>query len=231
MTNKENRIIIALDYDDGDKAWTLVEQLGEEANYYKVGLQLLAAAGPQFVRKLVTANKRVFLDLKTFEIPNSVAGAVDSAGALGASMVTVHASGGSKALNAAAKASEPYPDLIVLGLTVVTSMDDADLVEVGIHGTVEEQVLRLARLVVDAGCKGLVASTLETKKLRRELPKETVIVTPGIQLDLGESNDQKRLASPRAAVEAGSDYLVIGRAITKALDPRMAFAEATKAAS
>ncbi len=226
MSTSKNRIIVALDYDDGDKAWNLVEQLGDEACCFKVGLQLLTAAGPQFVRKLVDANKRVFLDLKTFEIPNSVAGAVDSAGALGASMVTVHASGGSKALNAAVKAAEPYPDLIVLGLTVVTSMNESDLAEVGVRGSVKEQVLRLAKLTVDAGCQGVVASTLETQVLRRELPKETLIVTPGIQLDGGKSNDQERVATPKAAIQAGASYLVIGRAITKALDPKAAFLDA-----
>lgn len=226
MSTSKNRIIVALDYDDGDKAWNLVEQLGDEACCFKVGLQLLTAAGPQFVRKLVDANKRVFLDLKTFEIPNSVAGAVDSAGALGASMVTVHASGGSKALNAAVKAAEPYPDLIVLGLTVVTSMNESDLAEVGVRGSVKEQVLRLAKLTVDAGCQGVVASTLETQVLRRELPKETLIVTPGIQLDRGKSNDQERVATPKAAIQAGASYLVIGRAITKALDPKAAFLDA-----
>lgn len=229
--SSENRIIVALDYDDSAKAWELVEQLGDRSDFYKVGLQLLTAAGPELVRKLVDANKRVFLDLKTFEIPNSVAGAVDSAGKLGASMVTVHASGGSKALNAAVRAAEPYPNLIVLGLTVVTSMTDADLSEVGIHSTVEEQVLRLAKIAVDAGCKGLVASTLETEVLRCELPRETVIVTPGIQLDSENPNDQARVASPRSAIEAGASYLVIGRAITKAPDPRKAFTEATKEAS
>jgi len=222
-----NRIIVALDYDDADKAWELVEQLDEGADYYKVGLQLLTAAGPEFVRKLVDAKKRVFLDLKIFEIPNSVAGAVDSAGALGASMVTVHASGGSKALDAAVRAAQPYHDLTVLGLTVVTSMTDADLSQVGIPSTVEEQVLRLATLAVDAGCKGLVASTLETQMLRREVPKDTVIVTPGIQLDFAEPNDQQRVASPRSAIESGATFLVIGRSITKASDPLAAFSKAS----
>lgn len=228
MTNKDSRVIVALDFDDGGKAWSLVEQLGEEADYYKVGLQLLTVAGPQFVRKLVDAKKRVFMDLKSFEIPNSVAGAVDSAGALGATMVTVHASGGSKALNAAVRAAESYPDLIVLGLTVVSSMNDVDLKEVGIRATVEEQVLRLAKLAVDAGCQGLVASSKETEMLRREVSVDTVIVTPGIQLDMRRSNEQGRVATPRAAIEAGASYLVIGRAITRALDPKLAFTEATK---
>lgn len=225
--NPTNKIIVALDFDDGDKAWQLVERLGDESDYYKVGLQLLTTAGPEFVRKLVDAKKRVFLDLKTFEIPNSVAGAVDSAGALGASMVTVHASGGRKALDAAVRAAQPYPDLTVLGLTVVTSMTDADLNEVGISATVEEQVLRLATLAVSAGCKGLVASPRETQMLRRELSEEVVIVTPGVHIDPNESNDQQRVGSPRNAIETGASYLVIGRSITKAADPLAAFKQAS----
>ena len=224
---KANQIIVALDYDDSEKAWTLVEQLGDRADFYKVGLQLLTSAGPSFVRKLVDAGKRVFLDLKTFEIPNSVAGAVDSAGALGASMVTVHASGGSKALQAAVKAARAYPELTVLGLTVVTSMTESDLQEVGITSSINEQVLRLAKLAVNAGCGGLVASTHETRMLRQEVPANTVIVTPGIQIESTDSNDQQRVASPRRAIESGASYLVIGRSITKAIDPLAAFSRAT----
>lgn len=222
-----NRVIVALDYTDAGKAWDLVEQLGDQADYYKVGLQLLTAAGPKFVQQLVDAGKRVFLDLKTFEIPNSVAGAVDSAGALGASMVTVHASGGSRALKAAAKAAEPYPGLLVLGLTVVTSMTDADLEQVGVRSTVEEQVRRLAKLAVDAGCGGLVASTLETRMLRREVPEHTTIVTPGIKLRQSQNSDQQRTSSPRSAIEAGATFVVIGRSITQAGDPSAAFSEAS----
>lgn len=228
---RDNRIIVALDYPDGRKAWALVEVLGEQSDYYKVGLQLLAAAGPQFVRQLVDAGKRVFLDLKTLEIPNSVAGAVDSAGALGASMVTVHASGGRKALEAAVRAAEPYPGLMVLGLTVVTSMTETDLKEVGIQSTVEEQVRRLAQLSVNAGCGGLVASTLETRMLRREVPEDTVIVTPGIQLRPAGSSDQQRTSSPRGAMDAGASFVVIGRSITQADDPSAAFSEASSETS
>ena len=224
---KNNRIIVALDYDDGNKAWALVEQMGERADFYKVGLQLLTAAGPSFVQKLVRAGKRVFLDLKTFEIPNSVAGAVDSAGALGAQMVTVHASGGRKALDAAVKAAEPYPELMVLGLTVVTSMTESDLRDVGVTSSMNEQVLRLATLAVNAGCKGLVASTLETRMLRNEIPSDTVIITPGIQIEPADSHDQQRVATPRTAIESGASYLVIGRSITKATDPIAAFVKAS----
>ena len=220
-----NRIIVALDYDNGDNAWAMVERLGESADYYKVGLQLLTAAGPQFVRRLVDAGKSVFLDLKAFEIPNSVAGAVASAGSLGASMATVHAASGSKALDAAVKAAQPFPELAVLGLTVVTSMTDSDLAEVGVTATVDQQVLRLAKLALNAGCNGLVASTLETRILRQEVPDDTIIVTPGIQLDGREANDQARVASPQSAIEAGATFLVIGRSITQAQDPFAVFSE------
>lgn len=224
---KENKIIIALDYDNSHDALSLVDQLGSACDFYKVGLQLLTASGPEVVRQLVDSEKRVFLDLKAFEIPNSVAGAVDSAGALGASLVTVHATAGRRALEAAAKAAERYPNLSVLAVTVVTSMMAADLSEVGVHSTVKEQVDLLAKLAVESGCDGLVASAHEVGELRSKLPERTLLVTPGIQLEETESNDQARVASPRRAIQSGANLLVIGRAITRANDPQAAFARAT----
>lgn len=154
----EDRIIVALDFDSADPARRLVQRLGERASFYKVGLQLLTAEGPAVVGGLVNAGKQVFLDLKLHEIPNSVAGAVAACGAMGVTFVTVHAFAGSAVLLAAVEAARPFPQLRVLALTVITSLRDEDLAEIGIGATVKQQVLRLAQLAARAGCHGVVAS-------------------------------------------------------------------------
>jgi len=219
-----SRVIVALDFDNAEQADKLVAQLGPSAEFYKVGLQLLTAEGPAVVRKLIAAGKQVFLDLKLFEIPNSVEGAITAAGQLGASMVTVHASGGSAVLRAAVQAARPFPQLKVVGLTVITSMRDQDLHEVGLSTTVAEQVIRLARLSVEAGCHGVVASQHEVQLLRKVLPQSILIVTPGTQLPSDAKNDQARTSCPAEAIRAGSTHLVIGRSIAQAADPAAAFA-------
>lgn len=222
--NPDCRVIVALDVESSARAAKLVEQLGAATSFYKVGLQLLTADGPAIVRELVAAGKQVFLDLKLFEIPNSVAGAVAAAGQLGVSMVTVHASGGSAVLRAAVEAARPYPQLKVLALTVITSMRDQDLVEVGVGASVQEQVVRLARLAMQAGCHGVVASPQEAQFLRGMLPVGSLIVTPGTQL-LGEApSDQARTATPAEAIRAGATHLVAGRSITRSPNPAAAFA-------
>jgi len=219
-----NRVIVALDFENAGQVDKLVEQLGTSAEFYKVGLQLLTAEGPAVVRKLISAGKQVFLDLKLFEIPNSVKGAVTAAGQLGVSMITVHASGGSVVLRAAVEAARPFPKLKVVALTVITSMRDQDLQEVGLSTTVAEQVVRLARLSVEAGCHGVVASSQEAQLLRKVLPQSMLIVTPGTQLPSDAKNDQARTSSPAEAIRAGSTHLVIGRSIAQAADPAAAFA-------
>lgn len=222
--NANSRVIVALDFESAVQAAKLVEQLGASATFYKVGLQLLSAEGPSVVRELVSAGKQVFLDLKLLEIPSSVAGAVAVAGQLGVSMVTVHASGGLAVLRAAVEAARPYPELQVLALTVITSMRDQDLREVGVSATVAEQVVRLARLAVEAGCHGVVASSQEARILREVLPRGSLIVTPGTQLPGDASNDQARTATPAEAIRAGATHLVIGRSISRAQDPAAAHA-------
>lgn len=222
--NTNGRVIVALDFDNAVQAAKLVEQLGTSAMFYKVGLQLLTAEGPSVVRQLVAAGKQVFLDLKLLEVPDSVAGAVAAAGQLDVSMVTVHASGGSAVLRAAVEAARPYTQLRVLALTVITSMRDEDLWEVGVCGTVQEQVVRLARLAIDAGCHGVVASPQEAQLLRAVLPWDSLIVTPGIRLH-GEANkDQARTATPAEAIRAGSTHLVIGRSISRSQNPAASLA-------
>ena len=217
------RVIVALDFESGAEALRLVDLLGTAMPFYKVGLQLLTAEGPAVVRELVVRGKKVFLDLKLHEIPNSVSGAVAAAGALGACMVTVHASGGSAVLRAAVEAARPYPGLSVLALTVITSMREQDLVEVGVNATLAEQVVRLARLAATAGCHGVVASAQEASLLRVVLPPNMLIVTPGTQLPGEARTDQARVTTPAQAIQAGSTHLVIGRAIARSASPSATF--------
>lgn len=204
----------------------LVRQLGAESRFYKVGLQLLAEEGPSIVRELVAMGKEVFLDLKLHEIPNSIIGGVSAAGKLGASMVTVHASGGSAVLKAAVAAAAPYPRLKVLALTVITSLSDSDLPEVGLPPSVEQQVDLLSQLAANCGCHGVVASAQEAARLSRRLPADMLIVTPGIQLRGAAGNDQMRVATAAFARKNGATHVVIGRSITAASNPREAFAQA-----
>lgn len=218
--NARDRVIVALDVPSEAQARAIVGALGDAAHFYKIGLQLLTAAGPGLMRELIDAGRCVFLDLKLFEIPNSVAGAVRAAGAHGVSMVTVHASAGSTILRAAVEAARPWPALKVLALTVVTSLRDADLREVG----TDAQVLRLARLAQAAGCHGVLASPHEAALLRAVLAPRMLIVTPGIQLTGEAASDQARAATPTHAIRAGATHIVLGRSITQAADPREAFA-------
>ena len=223
MTRK---VIVALDFDSGQEALALVDALGAESNHYKIGIQTLAAAGPQLARTLADRGKYVFLDLKLHEIPASVAGAVRVAGNLGASMVTVHASAGSAVLRAAVEAARPFPGLGVLALTVITSLSDSDLPEIGLAPSVNAQVSRLASLAVAAGCHGVVASVREAAMLREGLPAGTLVVCPGIQLVESEKTDQVRTASPVAAALAGATHIVVGRGIAAAKDPVAAYRRA-----
>lgn len=222
-------VIVALDVDSEAEALSVVQRLGSAAGSYKIGVQTLAAAGPQLVRTLAGRGKQVFLDLKLHEIPASVAGAVRVAGRLGATLVTVHASAGSAVLHAAVQATRPYPDLRILGLTVITSLTDADLPEIGLPASVEGQVRRLAALASAAGCHGVVASVHEAAFLRASLPPGSLVVCPGIQLAGSGPTDQMRVATPAAAARAGATHIVVGRAITAAADPAAALAAAASA--
>jgi orotidine-5'-phosphate decarboxylase len=220
----DQQIIVALDFDNRPAAEALVERLGERCTHYKVGLELLTAAGPEFVAWLVARGKEVFLDLKLFEIPNSVAGAVRAAGALGVSMVTVHGMGGAGILGAAVAAARDFPGLRVLALTVVTSMTDADLAEVGVSAPVEQQVLRLAALADRAGCHGVIASPQEVAALRELMGPEALIVTPGVALPGTSAGEHARAAAPGAAIAAGASHVVVGRGVSRAADPAAALA-------
>ncbi len=214
------RIIVALDLPGRAAALDMVCALSPHPGLFKVGLQLFIAAGPDIVRAVRDLGGRVFLDLKLHDIPNTVSRAVESASLLGAEMATIHLHGGRAMIEAAVKAAPA--EMLLLGVTVLTSADESALREIGVAGTVEEQVMRLAQIGVDGGLRGLVASPRELQPLRRTHGSEIKIVTPGIRPRGANPNDQKRSLTPREALEAGADYLVIGRPITAAPDPRAA---------
>ena len=217
------QIIVALDCDNRPAAQAIVDQLGQECRFYKVGLELLTAVGPEFVAHLIAGGNDVFLDLKLLEIPTSVAGAVRAAAALGVSIVTVHSMGGTGIMAAAVDAARDFPDLRVLALTVVTSMTDSDLADIGVEGRTESQVLRLAGLAKRAGCHGVVASPSEVAALRGLWGGDALIVTPGAALPGASPAEHARPGTPRAAIADGASHVVVGRAVTRAADPLSAF--------
>jgi orotidine-5'-phosphate decarboxylase len=214
------RLIVALDVSSSMAARTIVAAVGDSALAYKVGMQLYTAEGPPVVRELVASGRRVFLDLKYHDIPNTVGSAVREAAQLGVSMLTVHAGGGGKMLRAAAEAAQAVnPDLLVLGVTVLTSLDDPDLNMLGVRGVVLDQVLRLAALALTNGCGGVVASAREATALRKEFGRDFAIVTPGVRPAGAGAHDQARVVTPAEAIAAGASYIVVGRPITEAPDP------------
>ena len=224
-----NPILVALDVESAAKAIELADQLRGAVGGYKIGKQLFTAAGPTVVRELASRGDRVFLDLKFHDIPNTVAGAVQSAVATGAWMVNVHASGGTAMMTAAAEAARKSsealgrPRPLVIGVTVLTSMTDAMLAEVGVARTVIRQVVHLAQLAKAAGLDGVVASPQETRAIRDACGPDFQIVTPGIRpADQQGKDDQARTLTPAEAIAAGATYLVIGRPITGAPNPREA---------
>ena len=224
MLNRD-RLIVALDVSSAAQARQIVQSIGESANTYKVGKQLFTAEGPQIVRDLVASGRKVFLDLKFHDIPNTVASAVREAAKLQISMLTVHASGGSKMLKAAAEAAaQSASKPLVLAVTVLTSLADADLSEIGVKGDVITEVIMLGTLARKAGCGGLVASAQETRELRRSLGDDFAIVTPGVRPTGTAAGDQARVLTPKEAIAAGVTYLVVGRPILEAAEPAKAAA-------
>lgn len=213
-------IIVALDVADADSAMTLASQLDPALCRVKVGKELFTRAGPAVVERLQNAGFEVFLDLKFHDIPNTVAQALRAAADLGVWMVNVHASGGRRMLEAASESLAGYRQApLLIAVTVLTSMDERDFAELGYPETVAERVVRLARLAAGAGLDGVVCSAQEAPALRDACGQTFCLVTPGIRLAGGDTGDQRRVVTPTAALELGSDYLVIGRAVTAALDP------------
>jgi orotidine-5'-phosphate decarboxylase len=196
-----------------------VAAVGDSALTYKVGMQLYTAEGPQVVRELVASGRRVFLDLKYHDIPNTVSAAVAEAAKLGVSMLTVHALGSGRMLRAAVEAAKGNPELIVLAVTVLTSMDASDLEKIGVRGSVEDSVVRLATIALANGCQGIVTSAREASTLRSELGNDFAIVTPGVRPAGTSVGDQVRVVTPSEAIAAGASHIVVGRPITEAADP------------
>jgi orotidine-5'-phosphate decarboxylase len=213
------RLIVALDVSTAAAAQKIVAAVGDSALTYKVGMQLYTAEGPQVVRDLVAAGRRVFLDLKYHDIPNTVGAAVTEAAKLGVSMLTVHSSGSGKMLRSAVDAAKTRPELMVLAVTVLTSMDGNDLEKIGVRGTVEDSVVRLATIALANGCQGVVASAREASTLRAELGDAFAVVTPGVRPPGGNVGDQVRVVTPAEAVASGASHIVVGRPITEAADP------------
>jgi orotidine-5'-phosphate decarboxylase len=221
IDRETSRVIVALDYANGKKALSLVDRLDPALCRLKVGKELYTAAGPELVERLVGRGYDVFLDLKYHDIPNTVAAACRAAAALGVWMMNVHASGGRAMMSAALEAVADHPGVKLIAVTLLTSMGQSDMADVGLTGTPQEAVLRLARLARSAGLHGVVCSGLEASVLRAALGPQFCLVTPGIR-PVAVEDDQKRVLTPRAALAQGADYLVIGRPITQAPDPAAA---------
>lgn len=219
--NIDPKVIVALDFATEAQALKLVDGLDPTMCRLKVGKEMFTHMGPSFVKKLENRGFGVFLDLKFHDIPNTVARAVAAAADLGVWMVNVHASGGPRMMEAAAKALEPYGAKrpLLTAVTVLTSMDEEQLRAVGITCPLEEQVLRLATLTRDCGLDGVVCSAREAAMLRQHLGQDFKLVTPGIRPRNAEVGDQIRVVTPAEAIKLGSSYLVMGRPITKAPDP------------
>ncbi len=219
----ESKIIVALDFPAEAPALALVERLDPARCRLKVGKEMFTRAGPAFVRRLVDSDYEVFLDLKFHDIPNTVAAACDAAADLGVWMMNLHASGGRRMMEAAREQLSQRGDApLLIAVTVLTSLDAADLEQIGCAGEPEERVLRLARLTRDAGLDGIVCSPREAATVRRQIGDGFTLVTPGVRPASAATGDQKRVMTPADAIAAGANYLVIGRPITAAPDPMAA---------
>ncbi|PKO92148.1 MAG: orotidine-5'-phosphate decarboxylase [Betaproteobacteria bacterium HGW-Betaproteobacteria-1] len=221
--NQEPRIVVALDYADAASALQLVERLDPSLCRLKVGKELFTAAGPQLVEKLIAKDFGVFLDLKFHDIPTTVQKACEAASRLGVWMLNVHASGGTAMMQAAREGvAKSGRQPLLIAVTVLTSMNQTALNEIGVEGELQNQVLRLAGLTKQAGLDGVVCSAQEAQLLKKQLGEDFCLVTPGIRPKTASLDDQSRVVTPSQAVAWGADYLVIGRPITQAADPLQA---------
>jgi orotidine-5'-phosphate decarboxylase len=222
---KQNPIIAALDVPTAEQALKLAQQIAPAIGAFKIGGELFTAAGPDIVKKIRALGAAVFLDLKFHDIPNTVAKAVASAARLDVQMLTIHTSGGAEMMRAAEKSAQETAQILgltaplVLGVTILTSSNNETLAEIGCEANTEKQVLRLAELAVKSGLRGLVCSPLEILALRKVLPPHIQLVTPGIRTGAEMADDQKRTLTPREAIDAGANWLVIGRPIYAAENP------------
>lgn len=218
MTARE-RLIVGLDVPTVDEAERIVNALGDDVVFYKIGHQLAFAGGLEFARELAQSGKKIFLDMKLLDIDNTVASGVENIAKMGMSMLTLHAY--PKAMRAAVKAAQGS-GLTLLGVTVLTSMDDADLIEAGYQGDARSLVMKRAAQARDAGMGGIVCSAEESAAVREIVGADMAVVTPGIRPAGSDAGDQKRVVTPFDAIKAGSSHLVVGRPIVKAADPKAA---------
>jgi orotidine-5'-phosphate decarboxylase len=219
-------VILALDVEDKTKARATLESVGEKLEWVKIGLQTYLRDGPEFVLEVADSGKNVFLDLKLYDIPNTMVKSLESLADLPIKMLTLHASAGPEALTKCAQfAEELMPDTTLLAVTVLTSMDQEILSSIGVNSSVEKQVNRLASLATDSGIGGIVCSPLELARLRPLLPDQIKLITPGIRPSGTEAGDQRRIMTPAEARKAGADYLVIGRPILSHENPAFALEE------
>lgn len=216
MTARE-RLIVGLDVPTVDEAERIVKALGDDVLFYKIGHQLAFAGGLEFARELAQSGKKIFLDMKLLDIDNTVASGVENIAKMGMSMLTIHAY--PKAMRAAVKAAQGS-GLTLLGVTVLTSMDDADLIEAGYQGDARSLVMKRAAQARDAGMGGIVCSAEESAAVREIVGADMAVVTPGIRPTGSDAGDQKRVVTPFDAIKAGSSHLVVGRPIVKAADPK-----------
>ncbi|WP_413284119.1 orotidine-5'-phosphate decarboxylase [Vibrio sp. MA40-2] len=226
----DQKVIVALDYDNQADALAFVDKIDPNSCRLKVGKEMFTLYGPQFVQALHKRGFSVFLDLKFHDIPNTCSKAVRAAAELGVWMVNLHASGGEKMMSASREILQPYGKdrPLLIGVTVLTSMEQNDLAGVGLDISPQQQVMRLAQLTKNSGLDGVVCSAQESSMLKAELGKEFKLVTPGIRPEGSAVGDQKRIMTPVEAIQAGSDYLVIGRPITQANDPAAVLTDINK---
>ena len=226
MSKHDCKLMLALDLPDRESALDMLTKLRGNLEWVKIGLQMYLAYGSDFVREVADMGFKIFLDLKLYDIPNTVASAIKSLKGLPISMLTIHTSGGREMMKFALDAAkETNPDLLLLGVTVLTSFNEDGLAETGVSLPPAQQVEHLAKLAVDCGMKGLVCSPLEIEALRKILPDDVKLVTPGIRPAGSDANEQTRIMTPALASEIGSSYIVVGRPILKAENP----AEAARA--
>jgi orotidine-5'-phosphate decarboxylase len=223
----DQKVIVALDYENKNDALAFVDRIDPASCRLKVGKEMFTLFGPEFVKELHGRGFSLFLDLKFHDIPNTCSKAVRAAAELGVWMVNVHATGGERMMTASREILEPYGKdrPLLIGVTVLTSMEQQDLAGIGINSTPEQHVLKLAKLTQQSGLDGIVCSAHESSLMKQELGKEFKLVTPGIRPAGSDAGDQRRIMTPPQAIEAGSDYLVIGRPITQAANPSQVLAD------
>ncbi len=223
MSNKDLKIIIALDFSDSSAAWKLIDQLDSKKCRLKVGKEMFTLLGPSFVEKIISKGFDVFLDLKFHDIPNTVSKASAICADLGVWMINIHCAGGKAMMERTMELLEnrAYRPLVT-GVTVLTSLDSSQILEVGISTSIEDHVSKLAKLAESCGLDGIVCSPYEVSRIREERKSSFLLVTPGIRPKFFDKNDQSRIMTPEKAILAGADYLVIGRPITQSKNPSKA---------